>query len=174
MIYAVFFGFAILAGWVVSARHVSGGSSLDVLRKGNAELSTMCILTSVWLGTLWTDWFFEDPTPLLEYILMDAAAVYWLLKKQSKNWQWITVAVFAVMFLSHLVFIVGMYSGNLVDFPRPWKDILAVLGYIQILNVILMARQRRLHHGGAYYSWAGRSDWVLVRSKGRVHHEVSI
>jgi len=165
VIYAVFFGLAILGGWVISARHVESNSwraAMTVLRHGNSELRTMCILTAVWIATVFINWWTGDPYPISYYIGFDVAAIVWLLWNQTKDWQWIIAALFTAMLLTHLTFIVGVSLHLLPEHHRPAQDILAVLGYAQIFSVGTMALQRRSHVGAAG-GWGFGTDWVLVR-----------
>ena len=168
MIYAFAFSLAIMAGWVVSARHVKEPgwrSAISVIRRGNAELRTMCILTAVWVGTITVNLWTSAPYPIAYYVSFDIAAVAWLLWNQTKNWQWIPTALFAVMLLTHLMFIIGVSFQLIPNQSRPSQDILAVLGYLQILSVGTMAMQRR-SNAGSFVRWGFRTDWVLVRRLG--------
>jgi len=138
MIWAVIYGVALAIGWLVS-----------ILVRGGTEQKNMCILTASWLGTLFVDYKFGANSTGY-YIGIDAAVLIWLYYEQEKNWQWIIAALFTAMMLTHFVFIAGQILELISNTPRPYKDILAILGYLAIGTTITLGLQRLKANGGAF------------------------
>lgn len=152
MIWSFLFAAALLGGWLASWR-VQGGT----------EARTMCVLTAVWVGTIFSYNVFEGSWLILAYVVFDIIGLGMLFWIQNRNWQWEPAALFTAMLLTHFIFVSGQTSYLLSSDLRPWLDILAVLGYLQIASVC-KACWGRLHHGsGAYYRWGAGSNWVLRR-----------
>lgn len=155
MIWAAFFGCALAGGWFVA-----------YVAHGGAEARTMCILTATWIGTLAANQIAGEMTPVLYYVVIDCIAIGWLFWNQTRNWQWIPAALFTTMLLTHFIFITGISTGAIADTSRPYQDILAVLGYLQIGSVLTAGMQRFRHDGGVLHRWAAGTDWVLRRRMG--------
>lgn len=165
--YAIFFFCFIVAGWLMAARHVNElgwGSAASVLKTGNAELRTMCILTAVWVGTLGTQWWTGEVAPTRHFILLDVGAVGWLVAKQTKNWQWVPASLFALMTVAHGVHSWGTYLGIFPEQKFLYLSILAISGILQILYVVRISMQRRRNGRNTQQSgWAFSTNWVLSR-----------
>lgn len=161
MMYAALFGFALAAGWAASIH--SGG---------RAESETMCLLSMVWGGTLVANLVTGSPSPFVYYAFLDVAAVIWLLVHQRKNWQWIPGLIFAGMMMMHTVFWFNS-TGGLSAYPRLYQDILAGLGYLQIMSVgwaIYERIQRRSGKVSGFGHWGLSDNWVFLLNLRRTYN----
>lgn len=151
MIYAVPFGIALLIGGIAS--HRWGGAT---------ERHTMLLLSIVWMGTLFTNFFLGIPSayaPLI-YAVMDILALRWLFRYQSENWQWIVAALFTVMLLSHAVYVSGITLGAVSYQGRFYQHILAIAGYLQIVSVGFAIWERQSDARTVFTRWYFGDDWV--------------
>jgi len=162
MIYAVIFGCAVTAGWV-----------LAVKLGGAAERETMCLLTCMWVATIVANMASGEPAPYGWYSLIDTGGITWLFAHQRRNWQWIPAGIFAVMLLTHFVFWTATQAGDIAYRGRPYQDILAVLGYLQILSVGFASYERQRARAGRL-SWLGHrlmaSDLLPRWRQNHTHH----
>lgn len=154
MIWAVMFACAISFGWAFAW-----------FLGGKTERETMLLLTATWLGTLLANLATGFNSPFYFYACLDVAAVYWLYQHQRENWQWVVAGLFSAMLLSHIIF--WSSAGGLFNVsPRSYQDTLAVLGYLQIISVVLASGQKWRARRGAIGNigrWALSNHWVLVR-----------
>jgi hypothetical protein len=160
MIYAVFFACAIIAGWAFS-----------FMKGGATERNTMCLLSMVWIATIIANGATGSPAPFIYYFVIDAFAIAWLWRHQRKNWQWMPAGLFATMILTHAIFALGTRSGFIPFQGRPYQDILAILGYLQIFSVGWASHERSLARTGRASrlgAWGRADGWVL---RERVHHK---
>ena len=152
MIYLAVFACAISLGWLAAWR--MGGA---------AERETMCLLTCVWAGTIVANAVTHSPAPVPFYAALDAMAVVWLFMHQLRNWQWITAGLFAAMLLTHFLFWSGSSAGLIIYEGRPYQDILAGLGYLQIFITGWASYERgrqRIGKSSLVGHWLLASDWV--------------
>lgn len=152
MIYLAMFACAIALGWAIAFG-----------RGGAAERETMCLLTCVWAGTILANIATQSAAPVPFYAALDIAAVGWLYMHQRRNWQWITAGLFASMLLTHLLFWSGSSAGLTPYEGRPYQDILALLGYMQILVTGWASYERGRQRAGKHTvmgRWLLATDWV--------------
>jgi hypothetical protein len=163
MVYLTLFACAIAAGWIASIK-----------MGGTAERETMCLLTCIWLGTVVANQVTHSPAPIPIYFALDVCAVGWLWFHRRRNWQWLPTGLFAAMILTHFIFWSGTESGVLVYQGRPYQDVLAILGYLQILSTGIASLERARARRGrlpVVGHWVLSSDWLPRQRSHYKSHE---